>query len=285
MPGIDVYDENAVDTAYETASDTYSSECLLTVEPLPPPVNQPQVVATSVSADGTSATFPYPTLSDGSPLPAGYYQFVAYNQSSPATFHAVGVGMFAVGSNDTSHTTPFGVDGANVTVSSRFCYVIPPGRRYCTDGGTSTSPQPILTLSSPGQVYFNGSSVTVGSEPVAVKAYAVTTYTTYPDPYGGYVRRTQPSRAIAANLNSNTVSIVDLHNYVVVQTIVVGTKPTSLVLKNDETKAYVANYGSASVSEIDLGSNTQTRVAGVGSQPEALTMDPSGSAVWIGGRE
>jgi YVTN family beta-propeller protein len=279
MPGLWVYNENALNTQDLTSSSSYSDGCDVGVLP-PPPPPQPSIIATSVSPDGNSATFPFPKLGDGNPLPAGYYGFNIWNQSNPGKFDDMGMGFFAIGSNDTSETTPFGVDAANVTVSSRNCVVVG-GRIYCS-GGTSTTPYPILTLSSPGQVTFKGRSVGVGSQPVAVRGYAVTTFTTSLS-NGGWVRTTEPSRAIVANFGSNTVSIVDLYNYAVVQTISVGTEPTAIALNQNQTKAYVANYGSATVSEIDLSTNTQTRVAGVGGQPEALAVDPSGTALWVGG--
>jgi|SRR5580704_953245 YVTN family beta-propeller protein len=281
MPGLRIYNENGVSTEFLSASGGGSGCPALVIEPPPPP--GPEATATSVSTDGSTATFPFPKLSDGSPLPTGFYGFNVWNQSSPGNFVDMGMGFFGVGSNNTSNTTPFGVDAANVTVSSMFCSVVPPGRRVCQSGGTSTTPQAILTLSSQGKVTFRGGAITVGSQPVSVKGYAVTTKTVLPDHYGGYIRTTEPSRAIVANFGGNTVNIVDLNNYVVVQTISVGTQPAALVLKGDQSKAYVANYGSSTVSEIDLAANTQSRVAAVGTQPEAVAMDPGGTALWVGG--
>src|SRR6266851_1002692 len=239
--------------------------------------------ASSVSTDGTSATFPFPQLSSGLPLPQGFYTFNLWNQTSAGNFKDMGVGFFGVGSSS-SATTPYGVDAADVTVSSKTCKITFPSKQiWCTLAGPTTSPSPIVTLSSGGMVSFGGATVAVGSQPTAVKGYATATQTKSTDVYGGYITTTQPSRAMVENFGSNTVSILDLFGKTVVQSISVGTEPAAVVLNSSASKAYVADYGSSSISEIDLTSNTQSRVASVGARPAALAMDPGGTAVWVGG--
>jgi len=281
MPGLRVYDENGVST--ELLSSTSSDECSIIVQPPPPPTG-PQIAATSVSADGTSATFPFPKLSDGSPLPPGFYGFNVWNQSSSGNFQDMGIGFLGVGSNSTV-TTPFGVDAVNISQSGQQCYMDPywwiP---YCDPPwGPYTSPQAIMTLSSTGQVAGTNGTIAVGSKPTAIKAYGDANVCTYFDNLGSYQCVEQPSNAIVANFGSNTVSILDLVNNAVTGTIPVGTQPVTVTLNSNQTKAYVANYGSSTVSEIDLGTKTQLRLAGVGVQPDALAVDPSGTALWVGG--
>jgi YVTN family beta-propeller protein len=247
-----------------------------------------QSLATSVSADGSTVTFNFPKNSDGTALAAEHYGFNVDNQTSPGTFSEVAGNFFSLGTNDSSHTTPFGVDAVDVTVSGYFCFY-PPGKPGSCSNFNSTSPYPLLTLSSAGQVYFKGATIAVGSQPTAIKGYAVASQTQY---FNSTYERdrtttTQPSRAIVTNFGSNTVSIVDLFNYVVVQTIPVGTEPTAVLIGSGTSTAYaaayVANFGSSAISEINLSTNSQSRVAAVGPQPDALAMDPSGTAIWVGG--
>ena len=282
MPGLFVYNENAVNTQDLTSGTGYSDGCDVGVLP-PPPPPQPSIIATSVSPDGTSATFPFPTLGDGSPLPAGYYGFNIWNQSNPGKFDDMGIGFFAIGSNNTSLQTPFGIDVGQVSYSGQTCS-FDGLNTYCgASWGPITSSVLITTLSSPGQVAATNGTITVGSTPTAIKAYGTSDVYTSTDSYGSWQDVVQPANAIVTNFGTNTVSILDLVNNVVSQTISVGTQPAALVLNSNQSKAYVANYGSATVSEINLTYNTQTRVIGLGLRPEALAMDPSGTALWVGG--
>jgi len=288
MPGLWVYNHNGMSIAEDTALSTSSCPDF-GVQPLPP-VNQPQFVSSSVSPNGTSATFPFPTLHDGSALPPGFYTFNLWNQSSPGKYADVGMGMFSVGSNDKTHTTPYGVDSADITVWGQSCYYDDTQGYVCYPYGPGTTPAYLITLSSTGQVNFSQNDtavINVGSQPTAIKGYRSTTVCITTDPYGGNQCTQEPPNAIVTNFGSNTVSILDLVNNAVLNTISVGTQPIAVALNNPNpasaTKAYVANYGSSSVSEIDLSANTQSRVAGVGARPEALALDPNGSALWVGG--
>jgi YVTN family beta-propeller protein len=278
MPGLRVYNENGVSAQLLSSTSSPSCPPIVIIEPPPPP----ELSATYVSTDGSTATFPFPHRNDGSPLPPGFYGFNVWNQSSSGNFLDMGMGFFGVGSSSTA-TTPFGVDAVDLTYSGQNCSF--DGLNiYCgAPWGPNTSPQAIMTLSSTGQVVATNGTIAVGSKPTAVKAYGNTdVYTSY-DAYGSYEDVQQPSNAIVTNFGSNTVSILDLVNNVVMSTIPVGTQPVTVTLNSNQTKAYVANYGSSTVSEINLSTNTQSRLAGVGVQPEALAMDPSGTALWVGG--
>jgi YVTN family beta-propeller protein len=112
--------------------------------------------------------------------------------------------------------------------------------------------------------------------------YGLTSQFTTIDNYGGYVQEDEPSNAIVTNFGSNTVSILDLVNSNVIQTVPVGTQPIAVQLSGDGSKAYVANYGSSTISEVNLGTYAQTRVASVGAHPEALA-GGSGTTLWVGG--
>src|ERR1700738_4282121 len=245
-----------------------------------------QSAATAVSSDGTSATFNFPTASNGSALSYGVYKYGLWNQTASGALQNTGRNFFSLGSNS-SMTTPFGVDAVDMTLSGQDCYLYDPSDPnsvYCdAPYGPTTSPSYNITLSSLGQANTIGGNISVGQQPTAVKSYATVTFTNNFG-YGGYQTITQPSRAIVTNFGSNTASILDLVNGRVVTTIALGTQPLSVVLNSSQSTAYAANYGSSTVSEIDLNSNTQTRVTNVGALPEALAMDPSGTALWVGGQ-
>lgn len=280
MPGLRVYNENGVSAQLLSSTSSPSCPPVIIIEPPPPP----ELTATSVSTDGSTAMFPFPHRSDGSPLPPGFYGFNVWNKSSSGNFLDMGMGFFGVGSSSTA-TTPFGVDAVNISQTGQQCYMdqywwMP----YCDPPwGPYTSPQPIMTLSSTGQVVATNGTIAVGSKPTAIKAYGDTNVCTYYDNLGSNQCVEQPPYAIVTNFGSNTVSILDLVNNAVTSTIPVGTQPVTVSLNSSQTKAYVANYGSSTVSEINLSTNTQSRVAGVGVQPEALAVDPSGTALWVGG--
>ena len=289
MPELLTFDSNGINTEDDTESSSPSCGLEVTVEP--PPVAGPDI-ATAVSSNGTSATFPFPTFGDGSALPPGFYTFNVMNQISSGNFAYQGMGVFALGSNNTYYTTPYGIDVANVSQFIRTCVpgpissdepvsLVEPASTTCTMS-TQSFIAPILTLSSLNEVSFQGGVVGVGSEPIALKAYAIAS-NTQTGTNGSYVKTTEPTRAIVANFGSGTVSIVNLYSMVVNATIAVGSEPSAIVLDNNQAYAYVANYGSASVSQINLSSNTVSATIGVGANPDALAMDPSGTALWVGG--
>jgi YVTN family beta-propeller protein len=239
-----------------------------------------QSFAASVSPDGTAATFAFPKItSSGASLPSGVYGFNLWNKNSSGTYLDQGVNFLSVGTNNTSYTTPYGVDAVNVKTTSCSYY-----QQHATCS-TQTTPYPLLTLSSVGEVLAHGLIIGVGNQPVAIKSYkTVEQYQMSGTTDRGHSTDTfQHSRAIVANFGSNTASIIDLINKVVLQNIVVGTQPAAVLIKGDESKAYVANFGNSTVSEIDLTSNAQSRVVTVGTQPEALAMDTGGTALWVGG--
>ncbi|HEY2392235.1 MAG TPA: hypothetical protein VGK22_13765 [Candidatus Angelobacter sp.] len=254
-----------------------------------------QVAASSVAADGTTATFPFPTNADGSPLTFGHYSYNVANATGSGP-SKVGVGVLSVATNATYSGTPFGIDAVDIATT----YV------QCPIGGScstfvSNGPGPLITFAGLNKVVLGSpnipsDAVTVGTTPVAVKAYGVTTvntsgtFTIFGIPEWTWTETiTGPHYALVANYGSNSVSRIDLLSlntvgtFNLLNTITVGSQPVALAIKPDNTKAYVANYGSASISEIDLASQTQTRVLSVGTSPLSLSIDSSGSTLWVGG--
>jgi len=133
-------------------------------------------------------------------------------------------------------------------------------------------------------------TITVGVNPTTVVAYAEVNSEDFTDSGCQYStgRETsdtttdQLTRAIVANSGSNSVSILDIVNNVVLSTIAVGQTPTGIALSPDRSKAYIANYGSGTVTEIDLNAMTVIATVSVGGEPTSVSTASDGS-VWVGG--
>lgn len=233
-------------------------------------------IATSVAPDGSNATFPFPTSSSGASLPSGMYMFAVQNYTSNGSFTIVDASHYTVG-GDVNINTPFGIDAVDVRTDTSTCV-----RSRCFQT-TRTTPTPIITMYSTNQLSYQSALITVGSQPVAVKAFRTTTIDNSPSDNTS-ILQTGPSLALVVNAGSNSVSVVDLTQYTVASTVAVGNQPITLLITPDETKAYVANYGSGSVTEIDLSTFTATRTLQVGASPMSLAMDPGGTALWVGGQ-
>ena len=256
------------------------------------------VTATSVASDGSSVTFPFPTQSNGSPLPVSMYAYVLSEPDpggSGAT-DSLGLGYLTV-VNDATATTPYGIASYDVGTSLQTYLQI--GTRITnTIGPLSSVPNYGVTLASLGQFCLNGilTCTTVGTTPVALGFYNFTTTEvnktgectgnplspTYSCDYK-WTNQTAPQSAIVANFGSNNVSIVNLSTMVVTATLPVGTQPVDVLVAPNQSTAFVANYGSNTITEINLKTNTVAATLAVGAAPASLTMDPGGNDFWIGG--
>jgi len=70
--------------------------------------------------------------------------------------------------------------------------------------------------------------------------------------------------AVVVNRNNNSVSIVNLADNTIKNTITVGTFPTSVAINPTTNQAVVTNFGSDNVSVIDIGSATVVATIAVG---------------------
>lgn len=87
--------------------------------------------------------------------------------------------------------------------------------------------------------------------------------------------------AYIANLNSDTVSVIDTAANSVINTINVGIGPQGIAVNSDGTKVYVTNsgrgyYTDSTVSVIDTATNTVTATVNVGSMPTRVAVTPDG---------
>ena len=244
--------------------------------------------ALSVSPDGTTATFNFPTTNGGA-LGSGVYQYGLFNQQS-AGLQNVGHGLVSIGTNSSAYQSPFGVDVGNIQVQNK-CQEV--GEPQACNGypQTTNTLSPYVTLYNSAAVKYSGGTFPVGTQPTAIKLYGKSITNNGPcepqqAPYACYTTWiTQPAYGLVANSGSATVSVVDLVNGVANATISVGTQPVALLLSATLAPkyAYVANYGSGTVSQVNLQTNTVTGTVTVGSDPMALALDPSGTSFWVGG--
>ncbi|MBI1739297.1 MAG: hypothetical protein HYR57_00195 [Candidatus Koribacter versatilis] len=195
---------------------------------------------------------------------------------SGGQFKIVDFTYYIVGGNP-ALSSAFGVDAVDITRQNTWCN---PRTGICTTT-TSTWAFPILTQYYSNQVtnwVSGGTSIAVGSEPVAVKTYGQ--YTKTADPHN---KDTGPGYAIVVNAGSNSVSIVSFQNSNALANITVGTQPMAVALNSGATLAYVANYGSNTLSEVNLSTRTVSRTATGLPGAQSVAMDPGGSYVWVGG--
>src|SRR5208337_1612915 len=246
--------------------------------------------ATSVAANGSSATFPFPTaVSGGTPLPSAFYFAAPKNfTNSTGGFTIPGGSYFSIGGT-TTISTPFGVTVAPLTTVVQNC-----GPDVCSNPTTTTSPLPLITSYDGGQVTWDGFGTSVGSEPVAVAAWGSASGTeTIPEgDEETLITMTGPAYALVANLGSGMVSVVQfdyqstgsnnppITGMSVIHNIAVGAKPMSVTLNSANTMGYVASYGSGTLAEINLSTFAVSRTATGLTGALSVAMDPSGSYVW-----
>jgi hypothetical protein len=254
------------------------------------------VTATSIGANSMSATFPYPTQSNGLSLPAGAY--ITSMTTDPASGQQTTNGMepFYIGHDDTSFTSAFGVAIANPkVVKTIYKYVKSPGG--CLEqqpavepaGGT---PLPLVTLFSQNSLAVGSTSrlLPVGLNPTVVIPFNDQSYTTLVgggSPCSGEIvtQYTGAQTALVVNTGGNSISIVNIGYSTQYPTgsVSVGNQPVAAAINSSETMAYIANYVDGTVSEVNLSNLTQTRTIPVMLHPSTLTFDSNGN-LWVGGQ-
>ena len=77
-------------------------------------------------------------------------------------------------------------------------------------------------------------------------------------------------KVYVANMDSNTVSVIDTATNTVSATVTVGSGPVGVAVSPNGLKVYVANWGSNTVSVINTATNAVTTTVGVGDAPGAF---------------
>ncbi len=79
------------------------------------------------------------------------------------------------------------------------------------------------------------------------------------------------------NLETNTVSVVDIGTNTVVATIPVGNGPVGLAVTPDGTLVYISNLEDSTVSVLSTASDTVIATIPVGVEPMGLAITPDGT--------
>ena len=232
--------------------------------------------ATSVSSDGSQATFPFPSSLQQS----GYSVAVANQTNSSPGISTVGTNFLSIAQSTTIAGNPFGVAVGALTDSYE-------DRDTCDRSETSGSTYytfPVVSLYSTNQVMIDGVAINVGANPTAVATYTARSVTQTSsdscdqdrDAYSG------TTQAVVANSGGNSVSVLDIVNDAVLFNVTVGNQPVALAVSSDGSTAYVANYKDSTVTKVNLTAGTVAATVGVGGKPTSVALTSAG-VLWVGG--
>lgn len=85
----------------------------------------------------------------------------------------------------------------------------------------------------------------------------------------------------AANINADTVSVIDTSSNTVIATVPTQDQPVGLAVHPDGTRVYAANNGSDSVSVIDATANLLIVNVPVGNGPGGVAAHPDGTRIYV----
>lgn len=85
--------------------------------------------------------------------------------------------------------------------------------------------------------------------------------------------------ALVTNNEDDTVSVIDVGTYKVIQTITTGNGPHGFRVAADSQTAYIANMGEDTISVIDLESMKETKKIVVGNTPVTTGITPDGKTL------
>ncbi len=243
--------------------------------------------ATSVDSSGTQAISPFPSA-----LSQNAYSLALVNQTNSGVgYSPAGTNLLTIASSQTIAGNPFGVGAQFISTTWQSSDTDDPyGDGTCAgervlNSGTYSNPFPVVTQYSLNQVNNGGTTIPVGANPTAIALYDSQyspDYEQYGPCHSYETATTQMARAIVANSGSNTVSILDIVNNVVLSTITVGNQPVALAVTSDGSTAYVANYGGSTVTKVNLTTNTTVTTIAVGGQPTSVALTAAG-VLWVGG--
>jgi len=244
--------------------------------------------ATSVSSDGTQATFPFPSA-----LSQSGYSLAMVNQTGGGVgFAPAGDNLLSIASSQTIPGSPFGVSVATQISETINCVYVPEGTAphvvittQCSQSSSNFT-IPVVSLYSANQVLIGSRYVTVGLNPTAVvtPAYTAGETSNTVSNSNGYTTtiRSGSLRAIVANSGSNTISVLDTLNDALLYNVTVGNQPVALAVSSDNSTVYVANYTDSTVTQVNLTAGTATATVAVGGKPTSVAITSAGT-LWVGG--
>lgn len=88
-------------------------------------------------------------------------------------------------------------------------------------------------------------------------------------------------RVYVANINANTVAVVDAERRALIGVIPVGQQPDGVAVSPDGAYVYVTNFGDDSVSVIETASDSVIDTIAVGSGPVGIAVSPDGREMFV----
>ncbi len=144
------------------------------------------VNASSVASDGTNATFPFPTLPNGTKLPANLYGGTILNKNASGGYNYADFNFFSIAAHQ-SFDKPFGVAASFSNTSYQYCSTSDmyrdgscAGSTECTSN-SSPSQFPVVSLYSQNTVIVGSTAIPVGLNPTTVVTYGEETFSDYQD--------------------------------------------------------------------------------------------------------
>ena len=226
----------------------------------------------------------------GTPTSAGTYNCMAQVVDSQGSMATASCTITVTSAGTSSTTTSLTLAPSSVLMGSvgpivMTATVTPIG------GGTPTGSVTYFNGSTQvGTTTLSGGVGTFNYNPssLAVGIYSITAV------YSGdsmFSASTSPSQtlaitqngpfAYAANMNDNTVSVINIPTASVVNTIPVGSAPSGVAISPDQTQIYVTNNHSNNVSVIGASSNSVVATIPVQSSPVGVAFTPDGTAAYV----
>jgi YVTN family beta-propeller protein len=241
-------------------------------------------MATSVSSDGSQATFPFPST-----LTQNGYSLAVVNQTNSAPgYSPASTNLLSIASSQTIAGTPFGVAAGGLTTITT--EITKEGLKFVLGPTTTTyGAFPVVSLYSNNQLLIGSIPVNIGANPTAVATYAGPSVEQVNVVQVNYNLSEQitttisgTTRAVVANSGSNSISILDIVNNVLLFNVPVGNQPVALAVSANGSTVYVANYTDSTVTQVNLNSGTATATIAVGGHPTSVALTAAG-ALWVGG--
>lgn len=88
-------------------------------------------------------------------------------------------------------------------------------------------------------------------------------------------------RAYVSNEKDDTLSVIDLKTYEVIDTLSVGERPRGIILSKDETKLYICASDSDTVQVMDLATHQIIKELPSGEDPEQFALHPNDRHLYI----
>ncbi len=227
----------------------------------------------------------------GTPTTAGTYNFTAQVLDSQNNTATSSCSILVTPAGATPTTTSLTLTPPSVPLGSAGPIVmtatVTPVSGIGTPTGTAT--------------YFNGSAqigtatlsggvgtFNYNSSSLAVGLYSITAIYSGDGNFSG---STSPAQTLAitqtgpfayvANINSNTVSVVNIPTGQVVNTISVGSGPWGTAISPDQTQVYITNNHGNNVSVINAASGSVVATIPVQSSPFGAAFTPDGTGVYV----